>query len=213
MAKYSRKDQEILMEAYNVTLLRESVPGMTLKQVKNNMDLMSESELEYVNGVLEKMNTFIVQEGILGNAWSGVKNLAGAGKSAASSAAQGIASKVAQGAKQLGAGAVAAGKQIGSNVSDMYKTGAQANRSSDALVKADQLSQQLIDLLIQAQDAGLIQKQGDIVDMTLSDIANELATAKQSADTFRGDSRKQGFTGGVKQAFTQGAAQAVQPTA
>jgi hypothetical protein len=211
MAKFSSKDQMLLSEAYAVTLLKESIPGMSLKQVTSNLDLMTESEAEYVSVVLERLNDFIISEGLFGNVKSGLASVgkaAGAGLASVGKAVGGsIANKtgqVVQGAKNIGAGVGAAASQVGKNVNDMYQTGVQDKRSLESVAKADELSQQLIDLLTQAQQAGLIKAQGAIVDMTLADIANELATAKQSAQTFNKNALNTGFSGGVKQAFNQG---------
>lgn len=199
MARFSNKDQMLLSEAYAVTLLRESIPGMSLKQVKSNIDLMTESEIEYVSTVLERLNDYIISEGLFGNIGSG---LASVGK-AAGKAFSNKASQTVQGIKNVGSGIGAAASQVGQNVKDIYNTGKQVSQSTDALNKADQLSQQLIDILIQAQKSGLIAAQGDIVDMTLADIADELTTAKQSAQTFNKDALKRGIGGGVSQAFNK----------
>ncbi len=206
MASYSQRDQVMLTEAYTLQLLKESIPGMTLNQVKSNLELMSESELDYVSTVSERL-----LESFFGNVASGLKNvgkgLAQGASNVAGKASQGVANKVGQavqGAKQFGSGLASGAKQFTSNVSDIYQTGSQSKKSEDAIEKARSLTQQLTDLVIQAQESGLIKAQGSVSDMTLSDLVDTLETAKQSAGTFAKDSLKKGFTGGVKQAFNKG---------
>ena len=206
MANYSQRDQVMLTEAYTLQLLKESIPGMSLRQVHSNLELMSESELEYVSTVSERL-----LEGFFGNLGSGLKNvgkgIAQGASNVAGQAKQAVGNKVGQavqGAKQVGAGLAAGAKQIGSNVSDMYQTGVVDKQSSDAIEKARGLTQQLIDLVTQAQQNGLVQSQGSITDMSLGDLVDTLETAKQSAGTFAQDSLKKGFTGGAGQAFKQG---------
>lgn len=206
MAKYSQRDQVMLTEAYTLQLLKESIPGMTLNQVKSNLELMSESELEYISTVSERL-----LEAFFGNAMSGLKNvgkgLAQGASNVAGKASQAVGNRVGQavqGAKQLGSGLAAGAGQIRSNVSDMYETGSQMKKSDDAIVKARDLTQQLIDLVIQAQRSDLIKAQGSVSDMTLGNLVSELETAKQSAATYARDSLKRGFTGGVGEKFKQG---------
>jgi hypothetical protein len=206
MATYSQRDQIMLTEAYTLQLLKESIPGMSLKQVQSNLDLMSESELEYVSTVSQRL-----LEGFFGNLGSGLKNigkgLTKGASNAAGQASQAIgnrASQAYQGAKQLGSGAIAGAKQIAANTGDMYKTGVMDKQAGDAIEKARGLTQTLIDLITQAQQNGLVKAQGSVTDMSLSDLVDTLETAKQSSGTFAQDSLKKGFTGGAKQAFQKG---------
>ncbi len=206
MAAYSQRDQLMLTEAYSLQVLKESIPTMSLKQVHSNLELMSESELEYVSTVSERL-----MEGFFGNLGSGLKNvgkgLAKGASNVAGQAAQTAGNKVGQavqGAKQLGSGLASGAKQLGANVSDMYQTGVVDKQTGDSIEKARGMTQQLIDLVTQAQRNGLVKAQGNITDMSLSDLVDTLEIAKQSSGTFAQDSLKKGFTGGVGQAFRQG---------
>jgi hypothetical protein len=215
MSAYNRKDMKILEEAYNLRLLKEQAPYMTISQIQNGLDVMNESELVYINTVNER---------ILNEFWGGLKNVAQGAKNIGSAAVQGVKNvggAALQGAKNVagnaanavgaaGQGALAAGKQIAANTADMYQSGNVASQSDAAIKKAQQSTQQLIDLVTQAQQNGLIKAQGAVTDMTLSDIIDELTTALQSAQTFKQDSVNKGFTGGVGNAAQQAYQQARQ---
>lgn len=214
MAKYSQRDQQMLTEAYSVQLLRESIPTMTLKQVHANIELMTESEAEYVATVSERLIVeFFGGMKALGNV---AKNaVTGAGKAfggavanKAGQVAQGVkntAGQVAQGAKQLGGGVAGAAGQVASNVKDIYNTAEQEGKSSSSVKKAIDLSQQLIDLVTQAQQSGILGNiQGEIINMPLGDIVDTLVAVRDSASDFSGQAKSNGIGGGVKQAFKQG---------
>ena len=85
MSKYNSKDNQLLTEAYTLQLLREQAPHMTLNDVQNRLTLMTESELEYIN---------TVQERIINEFWGGMKNVFGAGKNAVQSGNQRVAEYV-----------------------------------------------------------------------------------------------------------------------
>lgn len=206
---YSHRDQIMLTEAYSLQLLKESIPGMSLKQVNSNLDLMTESELEYVS---------VVSERILNEFWGGLKNLASAGKNAGGSAAGAVGqagSSIGQGiknaagavgnvAKGIGKGAVAAGKQVVDNTKDIYNKGVVDKQAGDSVVKAQQSIQQLIDLITQAQENDILSKNFDPYQTSLSQIIDYLEGAKKSAGINSQQSLSKGFTGGAGQAFRQG---------
>jgi hypothetical protein len=205
MSAYNRSDMKLLEEAYNLRLLKEQAPHMTINDVKNRLHLMNESELEYINTVNERiLNEFW---GGLKSVGQGIKNAGGAalqaGKNAGNAALQAgkaAAGNVANAASAAGQGALAAGKQVVDNAKDMYSAGNVASQSDEAITKAQTSMQQLIDLVTQAQANGLIKAQGDVTDMTLADIIDELTTAQQSAQTFKQGAQTKGFTGGAGQA-------------
>ena len=206
---YSHKDTVLLSEAYTLQLLKESIPAMSLKQVNANVDLMTESEAQYICDISEK---------ILNEFWGGVKNLLGAGANAAkqvgNAAVQGgkavgqaVGNAAVRGGQAVGdaaSGAVNAAKQMGSNVKDIYNTGVVDQQSQKSVEKARQLTQQLMDLVVNAQKQGLIKAQESVSDMSLADLVDLLDTAKQSAGTFKQSAQDKGFTGGVGTAFQQG---------
>ncbi len=198
MANYNRTDMHLLGEAYDLRLLKENAPNMTLSQVQSHIEFMTESEAEYINTVNER---------ILNEFWGGLKALGGAAKQAGQAVGSKVAqagSAVAQKAQQAGQGALAGAKQLGQNAQDIYQTGNDAAKSGDAIKKAQTSAQQLIDLVTQAQQMGLVQAQGEVSDMTLADIIDQLTTAQQSAGTFKQGAMSKGFTGGVAQAARQG---------
>lgn len=210
MARYTKNDMMLLGEAYDLRLLKENAPNMTLTQIQSRIEFMTESEADYINTVNGR---------ILNEFWGGLKALGGAAKQvgqsvggklsqAGQAAAQKVGqtgSAVAQKAQQVGQGAVAGAKQLASNAQDIYQTGNDAAKSGDAIKKAQSSAQQLIDLVSQAQQMGLVQSQGAVSDMTLADIIDQLTTAQQSAGTFKQGAMNKGFTSGVAQAARQGA--------
>lgn len=200
---YSSKDNELLMEAYQLTLLKESFPMMTPSQALNNLDLMTESEHEYVCKVAENimLHEFF---GGLKSLGGGLKNAAKAGGQAVGNAVGGKVQQAGNFAQNVGKGALAAGKQVVDNTKDMYNTGDVEAKTGKSIERARTATQQLIDLVTQAQRDGLIKAQGQISDMTLSDIIDLLDTAKQSSSKFASQSKERGFTGGAGQAFRQG---------
>jgi hypothetical protein len=209
MSNYNKKDMMLLGEAYDLRLLKENAPNMTLSQVQARIEFMTESEAEYINTVHER---------ILNEFWGGLKALGGAAKQAGQAVGGKLAQKgqavaqkvgqagsaVAQKASQVGQGAVAGAKQLASNAQDIYQTGNDSAKSGDAIKKAQTSAQQLIDLVTQAQQMGLVQAQGAVSDMTLAQIIDELTTAQQSAGTFKQGALDKGFTGGVAQAAKKG---------
>ena len=221
MSAYNSKDIQLLSEAYSVQLLKESITTMTLKQVHANIELMSESEAQYICDVserlLEAFGGFKALGGALKQGVGGALKSAGQAVGqrvgqASQAVGQGVGQAV-QGAKNLGAGVGAAAGQVGQNVKDIYQTQEVKGQSETAVKKAANLTQQLIDLVTQAQRNGLVKAQGSITDMTLADLVDTLETAKQSAETFRQGARNTGLTGGMSQAFTKGRQNVQQATA
>ena len=87
----------------------------------------------------------------------------------------------------------------------MYQTGVADKKSQDALIQARTSTQQLIDLITQAQQSGILGNvQGNIADMSLSEIIDTLDAVKQRTGDFAQAAIKKGPVGGVKQAFRQG---------
>lgn len=208
MALYSKKDMMLLGEAYDLRLLKENAPSMTLAQVQSRIEYMTESEAIYINTVQERIiegwGGLKALGGALGGAAKGVGNaLKGAGQAVAGKVGQ-TGQAVVQKAGQAVQGAKAGAQQLASNAQDIYQTGNDAAKSGDAIKKAQSSAQQLIDLVTQAQQMGLVQARGAVSDMTLAQIIDELTTAQQSAGTFKQGALDKGFTGGVAQAAKKG---------
>ncbi len=191
MAKISSKDRIMLNEAYDLMLLAESMPSMTLKQVIANLDLMSESQLNYVSTVNER---------ILNEFWRGGAGVLGAAGRGIANAAKSVGGAV----KGAVSGGIEAGKQVGKNVGNMYKQSEIEGQANDSIKKARELTQQLIDLVVQAQQNNLIKAQKPVTEMSLEELVDNLETAKQSAETFKNHAMKKGFTGDVGKAFKKG---------
>jgi hypothetical protein len=214
MASYSQRDQQMLTEAYTLQLLKESIPDMTLSQVHANLNLMSESELEYVNTVMGRLN-----EGFFGNVKAGLKGVAkGVGQTAgnvASNVAQtasNVGSNVAQTARNVGSnvagvarGVGQAGAQVAQNASDMYTTGRDASKQTDILAQATKSIEELSSYLRQAEESGLIGvARGQTMNMSLNNIITKLEKAQQQAGSNAQASQSGGLGAGIGQAYQQG---------
>jgi hypothetical protein len=201
MARLTKMDQMLLSEAYGVQLLEEKIGNMTLNQLNNNLQYMTLSEAVYVDEVIEEL-------------FAGLKNLAGMAGKGLKSAGQAIANKAGNAANALGgvaSGVKAAAGQIANNTKEMYNSAEVTKASQQAVLKASESANQLLKLVTDAQNNGLIAAQKAVNDMTLAEIMEELKTATQSAQTFQGAANKQGFTGGVGQAFNKARTAATAP--
>lgn len=202
MARLTKMDQMLLSEAYGVQLLEEKIGNMTIPQLSDKLQHMTLSEAVYVDGVIEEL-------------FAGLKNLAGMAGKGLKSAGQGIANKaqsVADSASGLAKGVGAAAGQIGSNVKELYNSAEVSKASQQAVLKAAENANQLLKLVTDAQNNGLIDAQKAVNDMTLTEIMDGLKTATQSAQTFQGAANKQGLTGGVGQAFNKARTATTTPT-
>lgn len=188
MATYQYKDTQLLTEAYSLQLLKENMPAMTLSQVSNNLDLLTESELEYTNVVLDRiLNEFFGGAGnVLKGAWQGVKN---------------VANSAAKDVKNLGAGAVAGAKEIGQNVGSMYNSGNESEKSkqlvSDVMTKIRELIE-----LIKAVDSEADDR--TIMQTSLDDIIATLLQNVKEKEAASGMARDKGVFGGVGNAAKAG---------
>jgi len=150
MSAYKRSDMKLLEEAYNVRLLKEQAPNMTLVQLEQRVHLMSESELVYINTVMDRILNEFWGQGAL----SGLKNVgsaaAGGIKSAGKSVGQAVggavgnaAQKVANVGRGVGAAGKAGAQQVASNVGNIYQKGKIQQRQSSALDKGLKAIEQL----------------------------------------------------------------------
>lgn len=199
MNKYSAKDNQLLMEAYSVQLLREQAPYMTLNDIQKRLSLMNESELIYIN---------TVQERILNEFWGGLKNVLGTGKDAVQSgynAAKGAVQSGVNAAKQVGSGIASAGSQVASNLSDIYQTGNAQIDAGSMLKKAKENADLLVKLLQDAVSKGILPEgMKDFRKMSLTQIINQLSMGSEMATNAAGAARNKGVFGGAGQAFKQG---------
>jgi predicted RNase H-like HicB family nuclease len=199
---HSSTDTQLLVEAYQLTLLKESFPMMTPSQALNNLELMSESEHEYVCQVSERIiNEFF---GGLKNIGKGISNAVKSGGQAINNAVSGQVQKAGNFAQNVGNGVKEVGKNFVDNTKDMYQTGKVDQETGKSIERARTATQQLIDLITKAQQDGLIKAQKPISDMTLSEIIDRLEIAKQSSSKFANLSTDRGFTGGSGKAFSKG---------
>ena len=215
MSAYNRSDMKLLEEAYNLRLLKEQAPNMTIGDVSNRLHLMNESELVYIKTVSDRiLNEFWGQKAL-----AGLKNVGGAAANAVGAAGKGVANAASaagkgvknaagsalQGAKNVGAGINAAAGQVAQNVGDMYSSGKQATQQTQVLADAQQSIEQLSEYLRQAEESGLLGvARGQTMNMSLNNIIKKLQTASQNAGNNSQAAQQNGFTGGAGAAFKQG---------
>ena len=213
MSVYTKSDMSLLEEAYNVRLLREQAPNLTIPQLEKRIHLMSESELTYINTVMDRiLNEFWGQ-----GAMAGLKNVGsavGGGLKSAGNAAKSAVGNAAQSAANVGRGAVAAGKagvqQVASNVGDIYQKGQIQHRQSQALTKGLNEIEQLRGFIQQAEQDGVLQGGQNFEDMSISELIEYLQGSSDVSASNAAASAQRGVTAGIggaaKKAF-QGARQ------
>jgi hypothetical protein len=167
---------------------------MTIAEIQSKLPHMTIAEAQLIEELFGKLGQKMGQIG------AGLGNLAGAAGRGLKSAGQAVGST----AGKVGSGIASAAGQVGKNVQDMYKTGEVSKQTSDAIGNASKAAMELIDLVKQAQQNGLVKAQKDVTDMSLAEIMDELETAGKSAGTFQAAANKTGYTGGVGAAFKKG---------
>ena len=194
MSRFTKLDSMLISEAYSAQLLSESAPYMTIAEIQSKLPHMTIAEAQLIEELFGKLGQKMGQIG------AGLGNLAGAAGRGLKSAGQAVGST----AGKVGSGIASAAGQVGKNVQDMYKTGEVSKQTSDAIGNASKAAMELIDLVKQAQQNGLVKAQKDVTDMSLAEIMDELETAGKSAGTFQAAANKTGYTGGVGAAFKKG---------
>jgi hypothetical protein len=201
MSKFTKLDTMLISEAYSAQLLLESAPYMTIAEIQSKLPYMTIAEAQIIEEMFGKLGQKI------GQVASGIGSVAGAAGRGLKSAGQAVGKAIGnagQTARQVGSGIASAAGQVGSNVKNMYQAGVDSKQSEDAIENARTATQELIDLVTQAQQSGLIKAQKAVSDMTMAEIMQELVTAKESAGTFQAAADKTGFTGGAGAAFKKG---------
>lgn len=208
MSAYKRSDMKLLEEAYNIRLLKEQAPNMTLDQLKQRVQLMSESELVYINTVMDRILNEFWGQGAL----SGLKNVgsaaAGGIKSAGKSVGQAVGGAVGNAAQRvgnIGRGVGAAGKagakQIASNVGDIYQKGQVQQRQSSALDKGLKAIEQLRGFIQQAEQDGVLQGGQNFEDMSITELIEYLQGSQQVSAANAQSVAQQGFGKGAGSAM------------
>lgn len=204
MAKFSRKDQALLTEAYSVQLLTESLPKMSLSQLDERLKTNSLTLQESL--YVEKVATKVIEE-----LFGGLKALAGAGNRAAGSIGSGLGQglkdmgrKAVDTAKGVASGVGSAAKQVGKNVSDIYNTAEEKGKADQALKQANSAAQQLVQLVQSAQQKGLVSFSGDPMTLPLEELIDELILAQQGAGNLQRSAQKTGVFGNAGKAFQKG---------
>jgi hypothetical protein len=201
MSRLSKLDQVLLAEAYSAQLFEESAQYLTIGELQARIPTMTIEEAQIIEELFGKFGDKLAQ------AASGV----GALKNVAGNALKQTVGGAINKAKQVGAGAMEAGKQAVGNVKDVISTGAVEREAQQSISKASELINQVSALVSKAQQQKLIKSQKPVTDMSLSEIMSELKTAQQSAQTFKNNAANAGFTGGMGKAFQKGA-QSVTPS-
>ena len=200
----------LLKEAYNVRLLREQAPNMTLSQLEQRVHLMTESELNYINTVMDRiLNEFWGQQAL-----SGLRNVGSAAGGGLKSAGQAVGGAVknavggvAQQAANVGRGALAAGKagaqQVASNVGNIYQKGQIQSRQNTALTKGLKSIEQLRGFIQQAEQDGVLQGGQNFEDMSIAELIEYLQGGQEVATANAQNAAQQGFTKGTGGAMRQ----------
>lgn len=203
MSKFNRNDEKLLVEAYGTQLLKENFPQMTLAQVKGNIELMSESDQQWVcefsDRVIEEL--FGGLKALGGNAMQaatkGLQNVA----SSAKSGLQNAATKSGQAIGNAASGAVAAGKKVAQNVGDKYAAGEQDAASARDAKSALDMITQLQSMIQSAQQKGLVTFSGDPMTMPLKDVVDQLLLASKGANQLNNSQQKSSAFAGAGKAF------------
>jgi hypothetical protein len=211
MSRLSKLDQVLLAEAYSAQLLEESIADMSIEEIQARLPYMTTEEAILVEGFLKNMGQRIGQMasgvGAVGSvAGKGISNAANAVGNAVGNAGSAIAQKT----RQVGAGVANAAKTVKDNAANIYNTGAADKKQQQSIDDAIAATQQLINLVQQAQQSGLtnIKPGTEISRMTLAQIMSRLEKSKGAAATNKQNAQNTGFTGGIGNAYRQGAANA-----
>jgi hypothetical protein len=210
MSAYKRSDMKLLEEAYNIRLLKEQAPNMTLNQLEQRVQVMSESELVYINTVMDRILNEFWGQGAL----SGLKNVgtaaAGGIKSAGKSVGQAVggavgnaAQKVANVGRGVGAAGKAGAQQVASNVGNIYQKGQIQQRQTSALDKGLKAIEQLRGFIQQAEQDGVLQGGQNFEDMSITELIEYLQGSQQVSTSNAQSAAQQGFTKGAGSAMKQ----------
>ncbi len=203
MAKFSRKDQALLTEAYGVQLITESLPGMSLAQLTSKLSHpLTLQESAYI----EKVTTKVIEE-----LFGGLRALAGSAGGAAKTAGGGLAQGLKNAAGAAGSalkgaaqGVGAAANQVKQNVGDIYNSAEEKGKADQALKQANAAAQQLVQLVQAAQQKGMVTFSGDPMQLPLEELIDELILAQQGAGNLQRSAQKKGVFGSAGKAFQQG---------
>lgn len=195
----SKKDQQLLSEAYSVQLLKESFPHLTLQQVLNRYDRYNLSEQAWV----DEFSTRVIEE-----LFGGLGAVAGSAGRSIGGGLAGLAKKgmdkVSQGAKSLKQGASNAAQQVGQNVKNVYDTAEDKSKLNQGAKKAEVAAKQLAALVQDAQQRGYVTFSGDPMEMPLGDLVDELILAAKGSSSIAKSAQNKGILKGAGQAFKQG---------
>ena len=205
-------DTLLLEEAYKATQLKQHFSDLTVKQLHFVIENASPTELEVIEEFLGGMRNLArgAKEGIQ-RAGRSAKTAAGRAASRAGEAVKG-AGEAAVGAAKGGVEAVkAGGKQVGSNVKDMYKSGeahAGAEKRKGQLVNhLAQLEELLAAHIESSRDKqGRVRSElsGPIENMTLGKLKRALAATEGRKKQAAAQARAGGVLGGVGAAAQRG---------
>jgi hypothetical protein len=205
MSSFNSKDQQMLQEAYQGILFENVLPTLTLEDVQNRLQYMSDSELELTEEVIEEL--FGGLKALGGVAGSALKRAGGAALNKAKSAYDKVDRFGTNVGKAIDNSVVGGAKQLGKNVSNIYKSGEEENKASKRLSRADSAIADLIQALEELQDANpdIAANLGDnFMKLPLQSIRSAIKRGHKSKAGTAGKMRKKGITGGVGDSIKQG---------
>jgi len=188
----TRNDQHLISEAYSAVSFKQTLPNMSLKVLRENVQNLNEFQLTETTEVINEVL------GGFRNVWGGIKNTAAAAGGAIKNAAVNAGSAVAAGAKQFG-----------SNVANMYNTGQQQAAATQQQKQAKDSVDKLIGIVDKLKNDPTFQqlvkytRGGQVKDpqsLTLKEIQSILTQAVGQATQSAQGAAQQGIFGGVKQA-------------
>jgi len=209
MSSFNSKDQQMLQEAYSGILFENVLPTLTLEDVQNRLQYMTESELEHTEEVIEELFGGLKSLGKslgrgIGSAASGVKSAVGGAAKSAYDSTKDFGARVGKG---VGGAVVDGAKQFGKNVSDIYTSGEQESSARKRLETADSAIAQLIQALEELQDANpdiAANLGGNFMKLPLQSIRSAIKRGHKSKAGTAGKMQKKGFTGGIGKSMGKG---------
>jgi chorismate mutase len=209
---FPSKDRMLLEEAYQGILFEQVLPTLTLEEVKSRLELMSETELDTTDEVIEELwgGLKALGSGIgkgIGSAAKGLGNAAKNVGSAAWNKGKGAMKKMDQFGDALDNSIASGAKQFGKNVSNIYKSGEEKSKAEKRKQRTEQAIEDLIAMLGELQEANpdIAANLGqNFMKLSLAEIKNAIKRGYKSKAGTAGKMSKKGYFGGVKDSIKKG---------
>jgi tRNA A37 threonylcarbamoyltransferase TsaD len=225
---YFSKDQMMLQEAYTGILLEQVLPNLTLNQLVEQLDSMSESELEIVDEVIQEKffgglrsigstiakgvsNTYDKVSKGVGNTYDNVAKGVGNTYDKVSKGVGDTYDKVSKGVSASKDAVKSGAKQFAKNTSNIYKTGEQLAQATARKEKTLKAIESLVNVLNELQTANpdiAADLGDDFMNLTLAQIQKAMKRGESGKGASMRAAQRKGFFGDVakagKKAFQSG---------